>query len=76
MEHKAFIIYIAALSVNLGNEVHLLRRAQIAHLKTDKVFSEVSSKYTNFANVFSLKLATEFPEYTKINNHAIELMDY
>ncbi len=33
------------------------------------------SKYADFANVFSLKFATELPEHTKINNHVIVLMD-
>ncbi len=32
-------------------------------------------KYTDFADVFSPKLATKLPEYTGINNHAIELVD-
>ena len=42
--------------------MHPSRKAQIAHLKTD------------FADVFSSKLATELPEY-EISNNVIELVD-
>ncbi len=55
--------------------MHPSRRAQIAHLKADEVFSKVSSEYADFANVFLLKLATELLEYTGINDHTIELLD-
>ncbi len=55
--------------------MHPSKRAQIAHLKVDKAFTEVPSEYTDFANIFSPKLAIEFPEHTGINNHAIELID-
>ncbi len=52
-----------------------LKRAQIAHLKADEAPTEVLSKYADFADVFSPKLAAELPEYTRINNYAIELVD-
>ncbi len=51
------------------------RKAQIAHLKADKTSSEVPSKYADFVDVFSLKLATKLPEHMRINNYAIELVD-
>ena len=75
MEHETFVIYVAALSVYLGDEVHPLRKAQIAHLKANKAFSKVPSKYTDFADVFFLKLAAKLLEHTGINDHAIELVD-
>ncbi len=55
--------------------MHLLKGAQIANLKADKVSSEVLSKYVDFANVFLVKLAVNLPEHTRINNHTIELVD-
>ncbi len=55
--------------------MHLSRRAQIAHLKADEASTKVLSKYTDFADVFLPKLAVELLEHTKINNHAIELVD-
>ncbi len=55
--------------------MHPSKKAQIAHLKADEALSKVSSKYADFADVFSLKLALEFLEYTKINNYTIKLID-
>ena len=55
-EHEAFIVHIAILSINSGDEVYPLNKAQIAHLKADKVLIKVSSKYADFVNIFSSKL--------------------
>ena len=55
--------------------MHLLRRAQIANLKTDKAFSQISNEYADFTNIFSPILAARLPEHTGINDHAIELVD-
>ena len=55
--------------------MHLLKRAQIAHLKVDEVSSKVPSKYTNFINVFLSKLVIKLPEHMEINNYVIELVD-
>ena len=55
--------------------MHPLKKAQIAHLKTNKAFIKVLNKYANFANVFLPKLVTELPKYMRINNHAIKLVD-
>ena len=74
-EYKSFVIHVAALSVDPGDEVKPSRRAQIAHLKADEAFTKVPSKYVNFADIFSLKLAAKFPKHTGINDHAIELVD-
>ncbi len=74
-EHKAFIVHIAALSVDSGDEVHPSRKAQIAHLKADEASTKVLSEYADFADVFSPKLVIEFPEHAGINDHAIELVD-
>ncbi len=73
-EHEAFVVHVAVFGKNLGNEVHLSRRAQIAHLKVDEAATEVPNEYTDLADVFSLKLAAELPEQTGINDHAIKLV--
>ena len=75
MEYKVFVIQIVALSINLDNEMHPLRKAQIAYQKMDEASIEVLSKYVNFANVFLLKLAVELLKYIRINNHTIKLID-
>ncbi len=74
-EHEAFVVHVAALSVDSGDEVYPLRRAQIAQLKADEVSTEVPSEYADFADVFLPTLAAELPEHTGINNHAIKLVD-
>lgn len=75
LEHKAFIIHVAAFSINLSNKVHLSKKAQIADLKVDKSSNKDFSEYPDFADVFSPKLATKLSEHTRINDHAIELVD-
>ncbi len=75
LEHEAFVVHIAALSVDLGDEVHPSRKAQIAHLQVDEAPTKVPSEYADFADVFLPKLAAELPEHTGINNNAIELVD-
>ena len=74
-EYKNFIICIAILNINLNNNMYLLKKAQIAHLNVNKVFIKVFSKYTNFANIFSPKLAIKVFKYMRINNQAIKLID-
>ena len=71
-KHEAFIVHIAALSVNSFDDVHPSRKAQIAYLKADKAPSKVPSEYADFVDVFFPKLAAELPEHTRINDHAIE----
>ncbi len=41
----------------------------------DEAPTKVPSKYADFADVFSPKLAAKLLEYTGINNHTIELVD-
>ena len=55
--------------------MHLSKKAQIAYLKANKVFTKVSSKYTNFIDGFLPKLAIELPTYMRINDHIIKLVD-
>ncbi len=74
-EHEAFVVHIAALSVNLGDELYPSGRGQLAHLKADEATTKVPSKYTDFADVFLPKLAAELSKHTGINDHAIELVD-
>ncbi len=74
LKHEFFVVYVIALSVDSGDEVHHLRKAQIAHLKADEASSKVPSKYVDFVDVFSPKLAAEVLEHTRINDHAIEFI--
>ncbi len=73
--YKAIMVYIVALCVNSGDKVHPSKKAHIAHLKADEAPTKVASKYTDFVDIFSLKLAMKLPKHTRIHNHTIELVD-
>ena len=75
LEYKVFIVHIAALSINLGDEVHPLKRTLIIYLKVYKVFTKILNKYIDFTDIFLPKLVIEFSNYIKINNYAIKLVD-
>ena len=75
MEYKAFVIHIVTLNIDSSDEMHPLNMAQIAHLKVNKVSTKVSSKYTDFTDVFLPKLVIKLLEYIKINDYAIKLVD-
>ena len=51
-EHEAFVVYIAALNIDPGDEVYPSKRAKIANLKEDETPIEVPRKYSDFADVF------------------------
>ena len=77
-EHKTFVVHIASLSSpsnDQENNVYLFCRAQIATLVANKATTFIPTEYSNFKDVFSLKLALKFHKYTWINDHAIELID-
>ncbi len=63
-KHEAFVVHIVAFNIDSGDEVYPLRKAQIAHLKADDAFIEDPSKYADFADIFSPKLAAELLEHT------------
>ncbi len=74
-EDKAFVVYLAALSIESSDEMHLSKTAQIAHLKVDEAPTKMPVEYTDFADIFSPKLGAELPEYMEINDYAIELVN-
>ena len=55
--------------------MHLSKRAQIAHLETNKASTKVLSEYADLVEIFSSKLAIELPKHMEINDYIIELMD-
>lgn len=44
-EYKTFVVHIATLDINLENNMHLLKKTQIAHLEINKALTKVISKY-------------------------------
>ncbi len=74
-EHKSFLIHIAVFNINSSNEMHPSKKAQIPYLKPDEALTKLPNKYADFADVFSPKFTIELSDHTKINDHAIKLID-
>ena len=74
--HETFVIHVASLeSPSQEGDVHSSRRAQIAAFVANDAPTSIPTEYSDFADVFSPELASELPEHTEINNHAIKLVD-
>ena len=81
-EYETFIVHIASLdsysSLNfilLNADIDPLCRLQIVSLITKKASIKIPDKYINFADIFFPNLVFELPEHTKINDHAIDLVN-
>ena len=55
--------------------MHPSKKAQIIHLKVDEALTKVHSKYADFIDGFSLKLAVKLFKHIITNNYAIKLLD-
>ena len=79
-EYETFVVYVASLSSVASPsssplDVHPFCKPQIASLITEEALTKVPDEYVDFADVFSLDLASKLPEHTGINDHSIELVD-
>ena len=84
-KHEIFVVHIASLnsttlvvslgSIPLNANVHSFRRLQISRLIAEEALTKVSTKYLDFADVFSPDLASKLLKHIRINDHAIELVD-
>ena len=77
-EHETYVVHVASLSSTplvASLNVHPSRRPQISGLIVEEAPTTVPAEYSDFADVFSPDLASELPEHTGINDHAIELVE-
>ena len=76
-EHETYVVHVASLSSAplTSLDVHPSRRPQISGLIAEEAPTTVPAEYSDFADVFSPDLASELPEHTGINDHAIELVE-
>ena len=81
-EIKSFVVHIASLSFvaspsysSLKLDIHSFHNPQISSLITNKASIKVLDKYVDFADIFSLDLASKLFEHTEINDHAIKLVN-
>ena len=61
--------------MDLDDEIHLLKKAQIAHLKANGTPTKIPSKYADFADILSPKLTVELLKHMRINDHAIKFVN-
>ena len=76
--HEIFIINIIFFdksNTNQTSNVYPCSRVQISILIANKAFILISTKYSDFADVFSSKLAFKLFKYININNHTNEFID-
>lgn len=69
---EIFVVHVAFL---VSFAVHPFCRAQIALLIQNKAPTMVPSKYIDFTNIFFPNLRVELSKHTRINNHAINLVE-
>ena len=62
-------------SSSFGLNIHSSQKLQISGLIAEEAPIEISSKSSNFADIFSSDLASKLFEHTVINDHTIELVD-
>ena len=70
LEHGTFVIYVASFSSTPHNA-----RLQISSLITKKISTKIPTKYSDFIDIFSLYLASELVEHTRISKHTIKLVN-
>ena len=76
--HEAFVVYVASLESPSNNQkynLHLSCKAQIAALIANKAPTSIPTEYSDFVNIFFLKLASKLLEHTGINDPAIKLVE-
>ena len=59
----------------LNADLYLSHSPQISGLIVKKGPTKILAKYSDFADIFSPKLATKLPEHTEINDYAIKLVN-
>ena len=81
-EYETYVVHVKLVcpdalpsSSALELNVYPSRRPQVSGLIADKAPTKVPAEYSDFTNIFSLDLASELPEHSGINNHAMELVD-
>ena len=82
LESETFVIHVASLSSNtspssfpLKLNVYPSYRPQVFGLIAKKAPTKVPAEYLDFADIFSSDLTSKLLKHTRINDHAIELVD-
>ena len=76
--YEIFVIYIISFDSpdnNKENNIYLFYKVQIIILIANEALTSILIKYSNFSNIFSLKLALPFFKYIRINDYTIKLIN-
>ena len=79
-ENETFIVYVASLSSivlpsSSSLDIYPFCRFQIVGLIAEEASTKVLNEYVNFAGVFSPNFVSKLSKYSKINDHAIKLVN-
>ena len=81
-EYEIYVVYVRSVSSNallssspIELNVHPSHRPQVSGLITKEAPTKITAKYSDFADVFSPDLVSKLRKHSKINNHAIELVN-
>ena len=72
-DNKTFVMHVVALAEPITMPIHLSCQAQVAALASNKI--GIVAEYSDFSDIFFSDSAMELPEYTRINDHPIDLLD-
>ena len=82
-KYEIYIVHVASFSFtphvasfgSISLDIHPFQKPQISGLIAKEALTKIPNEYANFADVFSLDLASKFPEHTIINDHTIKQVD-
>ena len=60
------------IKLGMKAQIKAQNGAQVGALLFDKTLTEVPAEYSDYSDVFSAENIEELPEYTRINDYAIE----
>ena len=72
-DDKTFVVYVAALAELTTMPIYPFCQVQVAALTSEE--TRIPAEYSDFSNVFFLDFAAKLLEYTRINDHPINLLD-
>ena len=73
VDDETFVVHVAALAKPTTVPIYHSYKVQVIVLTSEE--TRILAEYSDISNVFSLDSLAELPEYMKINDHPINLLD-
>ena len=81
-EYETYVVHVGSVRSNASPSFFIFEpnvypscRPQVSGLIAEETPTKIPAKYSDFEDVISPDLASELPEHTGINNHAIKLIN-